>query len=113
MHRHDMARTPLAVVGAAAAAGTALYKGKPLVEPETKEYSMALDVVFAKMEEGNDADMLQRLGSEPTKEEGNKARAFEINDDGTVSPKEATGLVLGMAFVPPQLPRGYSCLDAV
>ena len=89
------------------------YKGKPLVEPETKEYSMALDVAFAKMEAGNGVNMLQRLGSEPTKEEGNKARAFEINDDGTVSPKEATGLVLGMAFVPPQLPRGYSCLDAV
>ena len=89
------------------------YKGKPLVEPETKEYSMALDVAFGKMEEGNGVNMLQRLGSEPTKEKGNKARAFEINDDGTVSPKEATGLVLGMAFVPPQLPRGYSCLDAV
>ena len=73
----------------------------------------ALDVAFGKMEEGNGVNMLQRLGSEPTKEEGNKARAFEINDDGTVSPKEATGLVLGMAFVPPQLPRGYSCLDAV
>ena len=81
------------------------YKGKPLVEPETKEYSMALDVSFGRMEEGNGVNMLQRLGSEPTKEEGNKARAFEINDDGTVSPKEATGLwSSGWRSCPPAAP---------
>ena len=78
------------------------YKGKPLVEPETKEYSMVFDF------DGDHVNMIQRLGSEPTKEEGKGkgARAFEINDDGTVSLKAAMGQVLGMEFVPPQLPRG-------
>ena len=76
------------------------YKGKPLIEPEVKEYSMVLDVAFGKMEEENSVNMLQRLGSEPTKEEGSKARSFAINDDGTISPKDAMDLVFGMMFVP-------------
>jgi hypothetical protein len=77
-----------------------MYKGKPLVEPEVKEYAMVFDVAFGKMETGNGVNMLQRLGSEPTKEEGNKARSFVVHDDGTVSPAEAPHLVLGMDFVP-------------
>jgi hypothetical protein len=77
-------------------------EGEAVGEPIVKEYRMVFDVAFGKVQADGQVNMLQPLEGAPTKEEDAMARDFMINDDGSISPKAASHLVLGMAFVPRQ-----------
>jgi hypothetical protein len=68
------------------------FVGKPV----DKEYEMVFDVAFGKMDQGNVVNMLQMSNGSESKEPGNAARKFTVNEDGTISPSTALHLVLGM-----------------
>eukprot|EP00746_Dinoflagellata_sp_MGD_P075781 gnl/MRDRNA2_/MRDRNA2_30471_c0_seq1.p1 gnl/MRDRNA2_/MRDRNA2_30471_c0~~gnl/MRDRNA2_/MRDRNA2_30471_c0_seq1.p1 ORF type:complete len:954 (-),score=149.58 gnl/MRDRNA2_/MRDRNA2_30471_c0_seq1:567-3368(-) len=70
--------------------------------PSKSEYSMVFDVAFGKMESGNDVNLVQHIGENHggTKNPENAGRLFAINVDGTIAPKAANGLVLGVEFIP-------------
>ena len=63
---------------------------------ETAEHQMVFDVAFGKMEVNNSVNMIQLTGDKPTMEPGCQAREFVIHEDGTISPKAAQHLVLGI-----------------
>ncbi len=84
-------------IGDASAAQRFRRKGNFLVRPDGK----VLDVAMWRHEEGNHlVAVIHTAGQAKQTFKGGGGRDFVINGDGTISPKHASQLVVGLEFAP-------------